>query len=52
MKSTRTILHLALLLLGLYACDNRPFPHAMQVADSLANTEQGTPNLNLVQNNK
>ena len=38
MKSTRTILHLALLLLGLYACDNRPFPHAMQVADSLANT--------------
>lgn len=35
MKTVKTILWITLLLFGLYACGNHPYPHAMQVADSL-----------------
>lgn len=35
MKAFKTILYFALLLPALYSCGNRPFPRALQVADSL-----------------
>lgn len=35
MKVVKTLLCTLLLLLGLYACGSHPYPHAMQVADSL-----------------
>lgn len=43
MKAVKTLRFTLLLLLGLYACGNHIYPHAMQVADSLVHIRPKRP---------